>query len=910
MIDVEAVMTPQDLRAALRGLFESKHLTQNRVVARVNDAGVDLGRTTLSNILSGVTHLPRWDTVKPILTACQVTGPELAVWEQAYQRASRGGAGEPLTEQLDPIELGVHKAITVNRPRHDEGTLTLYVPRPHDTALAEIVTAVEAGHSRFVLLLGDSSTGKTRALWEALTPLRERGGWRLWHPTSPDRRTALREDLGRVRPHTVVWLNESQEYLGGDGRNGDEKAAVALRDLLRDPVRGPVLIVGTLWREYYTELRRPHASQVRDLLANAATIVEVPASFADADPDALATAAITDPRFAVARRRAEHGRITQYLAGAPELLHRYEHELTASAKAIVQIAMDARRMGHRNAIPHGLLATAVHSYIPDQWNAVAAEPDWLEKALAETARPCKGADGPLTRVAAEPTRSRRIRSRTNPPANASASNGPVYQLADYLDQHGRTERSQLLPPIDFWEALTDHAEPGDRTALGRAARHRGLYRDAAQLWIESTRTGDIAAAAELIELLRSVHPRDERPTDWVIDHIDPDKSNQPEVAALLKELRKGGRDDQVRALAEQAIPTVVTSNPDEIAELLEELAQGGAADQGRALAERSVPTVDLNSSSGSITRLLRALRAGGWTNPERELVERAVSAVVIHCDPYRVAWLLKELREGGWTEQERELVERAVPAIARFDDPLDAAELLKALRDGGWTDQANELVERAVSRNVLDNPYGVAELQQELREGGWIDRASELVEHATSDALYFYEPAGVAWLLKELRDGGRTDQASELVKHATSDADLDLLLGVTQLLEELLDGGWTDEAQAVAERAVSGVELDDLLGITWLLEVLREGGLVDQARILVERTVSAVVLNGPTDVADLLQQLQAGGWIDQAQKLINRLPAAGFFDLFLENIANPKDYRFGREPDGTGSAEWTWDDLF
>lgn len=540
MTDVDAVMTPQDLRTALRALFKSKHLSQNRVVARVNDAGGDLGKSTLSNILSGATHLPRWDTVEPIFTACQVTGRELVAWEHAYQRASQDGAGEPLTEELDPIELGVHKAIIVSRPCHDDGTLTPYVPRPHDTALSEIVTAVEAGHSRFVLLLGDSSTGKTRALWEALAPLRERGGWQLWHPTSPDRRTALREDLGRVRPRTVVWLNESQEYLGGDGRSGDETAAVALRDLLRDPVRGPVLIVGTIWSEYYTELRSPHASQVRDLLDNSATILEVPASFADANPAALATAATTDPRFSVARERAEHGRITQYLAGGTEQLHRYEHELTAAAKAIVKIAMDARRMGHRNAIPHGLLATGTHSYIPDQWNAVAATPDWLEKALAESARPCKGADGPLTRIAAAPTRSR-SRSHTNPSAEASTASGPVYQLADYLDQHGRTEREQIIPPIDFWEALTDHAHPGDRTALGRAARNRGLYRDAAQLWVEATLTGDIAAAAGLIDLLRIVNPRDERPTDWVINHIIPDKTNKPEVAALLKELRKGER---------------------------------------------------------------------------------------------------------------------------------------------------------------------------------------------------------------------------------------------------------------------------------------------------------------------------------------------------------------------------------
>ncbi|MFE2961183.1 P-loop NTPase family protein, partial [Nocardia tengchongensis] len=709
MTDVDAVMTPQDLRVALRTLFASKHLSQNRVVARVNDAGTELGRSTLSNILSGATHLARWDTIASILTACQISDRELLAWEQAYQRASQDGAGEPLTEHLNLIDLGLHKAITLDRSWHDEATLTAYVPRPHDSALAEIVTTVLGGQSKFVLLLGDSSTGKTRALWEALAPLRGHGGWRLWHPTSPDRRTALREGLARARPRTVLWLNESQEYLGGDGHSGDEQAAVALRDLLGDPLRGPVLIVGTLWRQYYTELRAPHASQVRDLLTHHATILEVPASFADADPAVLAAAAQSDPRFGIACARAEHGRITQYLAGGPELLHRYEHELDAAAKAIVQIAIDARRMGHRNAIPHQLLAATTHAYIPDQWNAVAATPDWLELALAHTTQPCKGADGPLTRIAARPSRSRRTRSRTHLSAHADTDVGPVYKLADYLDQHGRDERAPIVPPIEFWEALTDHAHPDDRVALGRAARRRGLYRDAAHLWVEATAAGNIAAAAELIALLRIVHPRDERPTDWVLDHLTEGATSRPEVAALLTQLRTGGRQDQARALAEQAVPALVTENPHQIAQLLAELREGGWTDQERELAQHAASSADLLNHPYYITELLEQLHEGGWIEQERQLVERAVSAVVVRGNPYWVAKLLEHLRTGGgWNDQQRELVERAMPAVASSDDPHleGVARLLEQLHEGGWIEQERQLVETAVSPTVFHNPEG------------------------------------------------------------------------------------------------------------------------------------------------------------------------------------------------------------
>ena len=41
----------------------------------------------------------------------------------------------------------------------------------------------------------------------------------------------------------MVWLNEAQFYLDVDGGLG-ERAAGGLRELLRDPARAPVLVLG------------------------------------------------------------------------------------------------------------------------------------------------------------------------------------------------------------------------------------------------------------------------------------------------------------------------------------------------------------------------------------------------------------------------------------------------------------------------------------------------------------------------------------------------------------------------------------------------------------------------------------------------------------------------------------------
>ncbi|MFJ4429299.1 hypothetical protein ACIP24_41870, partial [Streptomyces bobili] len=68
------------------------------------------------------------------------------------------------------------------------------------------------------------------------------------------------EDLHRVGPRTVVWLNEAQHYFGD--RTVGEQIAAAVHQLLISPERAPVLVLGTLWPEYahqYTALPAPGA---------------------------------------------------------------------------------------------------------------------------------------------------------------------------------------------------------------------------------------------------------------------------------------------------------------------------------------------------------------------------------------------------------------------------------------------------------------------------------------------------------------------------------------------------------------------------------------------------------------------------------------------------------------------------
>lgn len=72
-------------------------------------------------------------------------------------------------------------------------------------------------------------------------------GWGLLYPFDPSRAEAALEDLQRVAPRTVVWLNEAQHYFGDRAAGG--RIAAAVQTLFVQPERGPVLVLGTLWHD-------------------------------------------------------------------------------------------------------------------------------------------------------------------------------------------------------------------------------------------------------------------------------------------------------------------------------------------------------------------------------------------------------------------------------------------------------------------------------------------------------------------------------------------------------------------------------------------------------------------------------------------------------------------------------------
>ncbi|MBB4752397.1 tetratricopeptide repeat protein [Actinoplanes lobatus] len=400
--------------------------------------------------------------------------------------------GRPVGD-CDPLVLEVHRSIEVSGHGGVLPVLPAYVRRGHDEHLRRIAEKVIGGGvSGLVTLVGGSSTGKTRACWELVQCLEQRqpGRWWLWHPYDPSRPDAVLADLARVGPYTIVWLNEAQLYLQPSDARLGERIASGFRTLLQDHERQPVLILATVWPRYWDELTtRPtpgdpdRYAQARDLMAGSR--VSVADEFTPAELAGLGGAGV-DPRVRQAAAHTEGGRITQYLAGAPVLEDRYRTAPPAAC-AIIQVAMDARRLGHPSTLPHTLLEQAVPGYLDDHdWDALGE--DWLEQALVYTGRPCNGTRGPLTR----------IRPR---PGQPTADSGPSYRLADYLEQIGRTERAAVFPPDSLWTALTTGVtDPALLRDLGEAAERRSRYQHAIRLYTRSADHGDPGALRSLARL--------------------------------------------------------------------------------------------------------------------------------------------------------------------------------------------------------------------------------------------------------------------------------------------------------------------------------------------------------------------------------------------------------------------------
>ncbi|MBV9383062.1 MAG: sel1 repeat family protein, partial [Streptosporangiaceae bacterium] len=392
---------------------------------------------------------------------------------------------EPLrtAAEWNPVRLGIHPAIGV--PGHDSDNgqgdpgLTPYLLREHDRQLRTRLAQARDGAASIAVLVGGSSTGKTRSMYEAVTAILP-----AWPVLVPASARELQDWVAQeaIDAGTMLWLDEAQRYLPA--------AAAALVTLLERT--RPLAVIGGMWPGYWDPLDSspgpggqgevPYVS-ARILIEPYRPCIRVPERLDAGQVNMMRDLACRDPRLRAAVAAAEtDGAVIQHLTGGPALVARYdEGAFTALEMAVITAALDARRLGHATAIPAAFLAEAAAATL-DSTQRVTADLNWIDDVLHALCHdPARRVHGALTPLIAD---------------RSAPDIGPAdgYHPASYLDQHARRARRFDIPGQAFWDAATRHARtPDDLAALAHAASGRLRARHAGRLAQQAAGTGHAAA---------------------------------------------------------------------------------------------------------------------------------------------------------------------------------------------------------------------------------------------------------------------------------------------------------------------------------------------------------------------------------------------------------------------------------
>ncbi|WP_327742828.1 hypothetical protein OHO28_51395 [Streptomyces europaeiscabiei] len=357
-----------------------------------------------------------------------------------------------------PEHLGVHRAV---QDTDGQRKVPSYVTRPHDRRLQTVLRQAETDTAFFILIIGGSSTGKTRTAYEALR--QKHGGWNVFRPRDAgDLRAFLQQH--RAHHETIVWLDEAQRYLGGAA------GAAAVLDLRRlCQSRRRIVVIGTIWQEDLDRLN----PQVKDDVDRIAVKVYVPEAFSGLELRRAHRVAEQDHQIAEALAGTEqHGLVVQTLACGLDLVDRYEHSSNPYGRAIVTAAMDLSRLGIGPLLDAELLREAAAGYLDP---SVRAQPpaDWFSTGLQWACTPVRNAVAALEKARYTP--------------GLGTPDG--YELNGYLDQHSRRSRGASAIPASVWNALLLlNVNAAERRRLGTEAHRRSLFRLAAELWRSSDLT--------------------------------------------------------------------------------------------------------------------------------------------------------------------------------------------------------------------------------------------------------------------------------------------------------------------------------------------------------------------------------------------------------------------------------------
>jgi tetratricopeptide (TPR) repeat protein len=738
--------------------------------------------------------------------AIDLPPPSTATGKEAVAPPAAGWAGLLPTHWF---EQRTHRRSSLDRD------LPTFVDRDQGSQIHRWMHAArETGG--FLLLVGNSSVGKTRLLYETARKV------------LPDF-AVLAPDLGDGNlvnqlaaatfplPRLLVWLDELQRFLDGPYCTSGSTpiTAATVRRLLDAPT--PVIIVGSLWPEHAAQLRtsdtEPPTDKPRPRYPNAVDILDdrrlhevVLRTFSTGERQAAVRLAAHDPRLATALADRDFN-VTEILAGARELVRRYERA-TNDQQAVIHAAIDARRLGIHAPLTDRLLSEAARGYL----TTIHRDDSWFGPTLAELTSAERSHD--------------RATAPLLPVPNADRSRVLGYTVADYLLQRLSRQRRSARVPAATWQALISHtSDYGDLRRLADSAGNRLLYGYAMPLYRELADVDDPEASTRLVQLLAIQGRIDELRTR--VDAGDWEASGQ-----LVQLLAAQGLVDELRTRADAGDWAAATSLVDWLADqgrvdeaihelrfragiggpafpkrLAQLLADQGRIEELRARADAgegaaAIQVADLVAAQGRVDEAIEVLRVAVDASDRIPPWPRDHTAAWAR-DRTAAERLADLLADQGRIEELR--------ARADAGDGCATKRLVDLLADQGRVDEAFELLSVRVdgsnrSGDWVGNWDAAERLAELLADQGRVDEAIQLLR-VRADAEYVIEQTGPLASQSRL-----VDAPAALIAGLAADR-LARLLAAQGRVDELrarADAGDGTAAERLAQLLVDQGRLDEL----------------------------------------------------------------------------------------------------
>ncbi len=371
----------------------------------------------------------------------------------------------------NPLTLGVHRS-----EANQSGSLPEYITRSIDTELRARVADV-ASCGGFVLLVGDSTAGKSRSAFEALNSVVPDS--KIWAPIDGSDLVRNLKTIIEAQDDCFIWLDDLERYIGPDGLN-----PTVLTIITQFKMR----VIATMRAEQYRRLSpeerqnerlsddHRHTALGSRVLEQLDTLV-LPRLWSDAEISRARQA--VDSRITSAVAHSKLFGVSEYLAAGPRLFR----EWTISGgpggnprgAALVAAAVDFARCGVTDPVPLPLLMESHEVYL-QRAGGDLLRPESREEALEWASRRRYGVTSLLMPV----------------------KSGSEYRVFDYLpDALARSEDAPSIPAESWSAALQFTGSVGLSFHVGMAAVQHNEWDVAKKAWQADLQTHPIPARINL-----------------------------------------------------------------------------------------------------------------------------------------------------------------------------------------------------------------------------------------------------------------------------------------------------------------------------------------------------------------------------------------------------------------------------